>query len=449
MTTIGKTIFRYRNIILVSLTFCYIIQYIDRITINTLIPFISRDLGLAARQIGLGSAIMMLFYGPSQWATGWLCDRIGSKKVLLFSVISWSILTGWMSEINSVTEWYIRMALFGILIGTEFVPSARLIVRWFPPRIRARAQSIFSWAWIITPAWAPFVATVIYTALGNQWRPVFMILASMGIIPLLILIFLIYERPERCRFSDREEIREAYEDELEKGVITEEDIYSSNIAHLEQKSRSGNISFRQILTTRGYIPVVIIYIMTQQMFWGVVVWSAQYLSQVHKFSVLKMGAWACVYFIGGALGSFLSGLISDRFLGGRRKPMILIGFGFAIPFIIALANIKIGVAPAALLFILTCTGFFSNMIWGPALSLPADLFSAEVYGKAIGFTNCCGYMFAAACPYIMGTLIKTDPASHVVNYFWSWTYIAVVALMGVISALFLVDTKRKIAGISG
>lgn len=111
------------------------------------------------------------------------------------------------------------MGIFGILIGTEFVPSARLIMRWFPPRIRARAQSIFSWAWIITPAWAPLVATLIYSGLGYQWRPVFLILALMGMIPLLIILFLIYERPEQCKYVEKTEIMEAYEDELTNGLI--------------------------------------------------------------------------------------------------------------------------------------------------------------------------------------------------------------------------------------
>jgi len=442
LSIFNKILFRYRNIILISLTLCYIVQYMDRVTINTLIPFISRDLGLTAKQIGLGSALMMLFYGPSQWATGWLCDKIGSKKVLIFSVIAWSILTGWMSELRSINEWYLRMGIFGIMIGTEFVPSARLIIRWFPHQKRARAQSIFSWAWIITPAWAPLVATLLYSSLGNEWRPVFLILAMTGLIPLLIMISLIHERPEKCRYVRKEEIKEAYEDELNKGFITENDILKGNLDQIENKSKTGRIPFRQILLTRGYIPVVFIYVIAQQMFWGVVVWSAQYLSQVHKFSVIKMGAWACVYFIGGAMGSFLSGLLSDRILGGRRKPMIFISFLCAIPFVIALATVKIGVAPFLLLLILTGTGFFSNMIWGPALAIPADLFSAEVYGKAIGFTNCCGYMLAAACPYIMGTLITTDPVTHVTSYFWSWTYIAFIALVGVITSLFLVDTRN-------
>jgi sugar phosphate permease len=50
---------------------------------------------------------------------------------------------------------------------------------------------------------------------------------------------------------------------------------------------------------------------------GVIVWSAQYLSQAHKFYVIKLGAVACVYFTGGTLVSCMSSFISDRFLGGR------------------------------------------------------------------------------------------------------------------------------------
>ena len=128
-------------------------------------------------------------------------------------------------------------------------------------------------------------------------------------------------------------------------------------------------------------------------------------------------------------------------LGGRRRPMIFLCFGGVIPFIIVLATLKIGVPAYVLLLTLTGAGFFSNMVWGPALSIPADLFSAEVYGKAIGFTNCIGYMLAAACPSIMGLLIRTDPVTHVVSYFWAWLYIALAACGGIIAACFLVDRK--------
>ena len=101
-----------------------------------------------------------------------------------------------------------------------------------------------------------------------------------------------------------------------------------------------------------------------------------------------------------------------------------------------------GVAPFLLLFTLTGAGFFSNMVWGPALTIPADLFPAEVYGKAMGFTNCCAYVLAAACPYVMGALIYDDPARGVKCYFWAWMYIACAVVGGIIAAVCLVPGTR-------
>ena len=150
MSPLGREhpVFRYRYLLLVVLTVCYTIQWLDRVTSPTLMPFVSTDLGFSAAEQGLGVALMMVLYGLSQWATGWLCDKIGSRKILIFSVFAWSCLTAWMANMHTASEWYVRMALFGVLIGTELVPSARLLVRWFPPRQRASAQSVLSWAWM-------------------------------------------------------------------------------------------------------------------------------------------------------------------------------------------------------------------------------------------------------------------------------------------------------------
>jgi MFS family permease len=126
--------------------------------------------------------------------------------------------------------------------------------------------------------------------------------------------------------------------------------------------------------------------------------------------------------------------------------MILVCFGGSIPFILLLANIHQGVSPYVLLLALTGAGFFANMVWGPALSMPADMFPAEVYGKAMGFTNCIGYMLASACPYIMGALIVRDPATGSVDYHRAWLYVAFAAFAGVVAALFLVDRKRSEGG---
>jgi len=404
-------------------------------------PFISKDIPLTTVQIGVGAAIMLLFYGPAQLVTGWVCDRIGSRRVMIFSILAWSVLTWWQGDVRSVDQWYLRMALFGIMIGTEFVPSTRLVVRYFPTLQRARAQSVLSWAWIVTPAWGPILATAMYAALGDQWRPVFHILAVAGLVPFILILIFIHDRPENNHFVKKTEALESYSEEIDQGVVKADDVLAGNTLAVAAQSKSLSISMTQILKTPGYVPLIFVYIATQLAYWGVMTWSANYLTAVHKFSVTAMGAWASVYFIGGMVGSFLAGWISDHVLHGRRKPMIVVCFAAMIPFIVLLATLQIGVAHSVLLLTLTGAGFFANMAWGPAISLPADMFPVEAYGKAMGFVNCFAYMASAASPYIMGRLISVD-ANGVSHYFWAWIWVAFTALIGVVAGLLLHEKKK-------
>lgn len=443
------SIYRFRYLLAGILTLCYSIQYLDRVKTNVLIPYISKDIGLTNVEIGIGAALMLLFYGPAQLATGWVCDRIGSRRVMLFSIVAWSILTYWQGEVQTAGEWYFRMILFGIMIGTEFIPSTRLIVRYFPPLQRARAQSVLSWSWIVTPAWAPMAATFLYTALGDDWRAVFHMLAFFGAVPLALVLLFVYDKPEKNKYVSKAEALESYTEEIEQGIIKAEDVLNGDEVRIAAQSKTLSISMLTILKTPGYIPLVFVYIASQLAYWGVMTWSAQYLVKVHGFSVMKMGFWASIYFAGGLVGAFLSGWVSDHVLGGRRKPMIVLCFSAMIPFILVLALLDKGVSPIVLLLTLTLAGFFSNMAWGPAISLPADMFPVEVYGKAMGFVNCFAYMVAAASPYIMGFLITTDPVTKTESYLYAWLWVACTALIGVVASARLVDKRsadKRLAG---
>jgi sugar phosphate permease len=441
--SIESSFYRFRYVLVLVLTICYSIQYLHRVKTNVLMPFISHDIGLTNVQIGIAGALLLLFYGPSQMLTGWICDKFGSRRVMIFSITAWSILTYCQGLTSTVNEWFILMALFGLMIGTEFIPSTRLIVRYFPPLQRAQAIGILSCAWILTPAWAPLVSAYIYSALGNNWRIVFEILAYFGVVPLVLILLFVHDKPEDNKFVSKEEAVESYTEEIEKGLITPEDVLRGDLSLIAKMKKSLYVPMSAILKTPGYIALLIVYIAGQLAYWGVMIWSAQYLATVHGFSVMKMGAWACVYFAGGIVGSFLAGWLSDRVFKGRRKPMIVTSFVMMIPFVVLLATLKAGVSPWLMLLSLTGAGFFSNMVWGPSMSLPADMFSVEVYGKAMGFVNCFGYMTAAASPYIMGLLIMQDPVTKTPNYFWAWMWVAATAVIGAVAAMMLVDKRRE------
>ncbi len=420
----------YRWVIAVTLFFCYSIQYLDRVKTAVLNPMIMKDIGLTASGVGTGAMLMMIFYAPAQYISGILTDKYGAKKVLIFSVIAWSLMTAWMGLLRTPMEYYYRMALFGLLVGTEYVPSARVLMRWFNKGGRAKAQALLSWAWILTPAWASILATQMAVFFGG-WRIVFFITAAVGIVPLLLIWFLVFDRPEQYKHITQEELEDSYEEELAAGILKKGEYHDTQAQILSQKE----FSFLDMFKHRSYVAVIVVDIVMQIAFWGTLVFVPLYLSDVFKFSLATMGLWSSLYFLAGAVGSFTSSYLSDKLFRNDRKVMILVCFIGLIPFILLLSSLK--AADHSILALSLCgMGFFANMAWGPFLAVPAEIFSPEVYGKAMGFVNGAGYFVAAFAAKIFGMLVVVH-ASGAKTYTAAWVFIALCVVIGIIGALFI------------
>jgi sugar phosphate permease len=420
----------YRWVVAFILFCAYSIQYLDRVKTTVLNPAIMKDIGLTTSDVGTGAFLMMIFYGPAQLISGTLTDKFGAKKILIFSVIAWSVMTAWMGFIRTPLEYFYRMALFGLLIGTEYVPSARILMRWFPKEGRAKAQALLSWAWILTPAWASILGTQMAVYFGG-WRPVFFVTAAMGIVPLVLFIVYIFDRPEEYKGITQEELEYSYRDELKEGLLKKDDFRDSQARILAQK----NFAFLDLFKNRSYVAVIVVDVVMQIAFWGTLVWIPLYLSDTFSFKLSTMGFWSAFYFAAGALGSFTSSYLSDRLFRNNRKVMILACFIGLIPFILMLSSLKS--ANSLLLACALCgMGFFANMAWGPFLAVPAEIFTPEVYGKAMGLVNGVGYFVAAFAAKIFGMLVVVQ-ASGVKDYKMGWIFIAFCTLGGIVAASFI------------
>ncbi|MGA7576881.1 MAG: MFS transporter [Desulfobaccales bacterium] len=420
----------YRWIIAITLFFCYSVQYLDRVKTAVLNPMIMKDIGLTVSGVGTGAMLMMIFYAPAQYISGYLTDKYGAKKVLIFSVIAWSLMTAWMGLIRSPMEYYYRMALFGLLVGTEYVPSARILMRWFNKGGRAKAQALLSWAWILTPAWASVLATQMAVFFGG-WRIVFFITAGFGIVPLFLILYVVFDRPEQYKYITQEELEESYQEELAEGILKKGELQDTQAKILLQKT----FSFLDMFKHRSYVAVIVVDIVMQIAFWGTLVFIPLYLSDVFKFNLATMGLWSSLYFLAGAVGSFTSSYLSDKLFRNDRKVMILVCFIGLIPFILLLSTLK--AADHSILALALCgMGFFANMAWGPFLAVPAEIFTPEVYGKAMGFVNGVGYFVAAFAAKIFGMLVVVHTGGAK-TYTGAWVFIALCVVVGIIGALFI------------
>jgi sugar phosphate permease len=147
-----------------------------------------------------------------------------------------------------------------------------------------------------------------------------------------------------------------------------------------------------------------------------------------------MGYWNALYFLAGVVGSFTSSHISDTVFKNRRRVMIQVCFFGLIPFILLLASLK-EANPTLLALALCGMGFFANMAWGPFLAVPAEIFTPEVYGKAMGFVNGVGYGVAAFAAKIFAALVVVEHGTK--NYTMGWIFIAACALAGICASFFI------------
>jgi sugar phosphate permease len=330
--------------------------------------------------------------------------------------------------------------VFGILCATEFVPSSRILVRWFAKRQRAQAQAALSYAWILTPAYVPVVVVPLMAVLGS-WRPVFTIAALIGIAPFFMILAWVTDRPEQKKGLAEEEISESYEDEIATGVYTLEEVKKGNIS--SAKIAAQRISAKEIMGYPGWIQICVAYIVVQALAWAAFSWIPLYLKETFDFNLSAMGWRASTYFIGGVIGSYLGSRFSDKIFKGNRKPVIAISYIGVIPFLLLFAFFQKGVGTVPLLLTLSACGFFANISWGAWYAWPAEIFSPEVHAKALGYINAIGYFIGAAgAPLVMSRLVIKTAAGT--SYIWSWAFVAALAVLGAILVI-LVPSKEKMA----
>jgi len=152
-------------------------------------------------------------------------------------------------------------------------------------------------------------------------------------------------------------------------------------------------------------------------------WLPTYLVAEHQFSLTQSGAFAAVFPAIGMVARMVSGSISDRLLGGRRKPIVIGSFVVIAPIIVAIPLIGTVVL---LLVALVIAGFVTQM--GVALLLPyvREVVETEVAGTALSVLNLVGFLGAFSAPIVTGVLIEAAG-----GYGTAFAYATVLAVFGI------------------
>ncbi len=298
---------RYAWYTVLVLTVCYTLSFIDRQILSLLVGPIKADLGISDTQVGLlGGLAFSLFYTLLGLPIGRLTDRYNRRNIIAGGVVLWSIMTAACAFTRSFPALF--LARMGVGVGEAALsPSAvSMISDTFPKEKLSSAMSFYSMGIYLGSGLALLVGGLVIQAITNtptidlpfigpvaSWRGTFLVVGLPGILVALWVLTL-REPPRGNAIATADGAR---------ATLT----VRQTVAELGQRWRTiGGISAG--ITMQA----VALY--------AFMLWSAVVLQRTYGWSARETGlTMGTVVLVGGCLGMFTGGAISDRWLAAGRR----------------------------------------------------------------------------------------------------------------------------------
>jgi sugar phosphate permease len=317
----------YRWVVMVLIFIIYTIAMADRANLGVALPFIKKEFRMTNTDAGALVSLLFFFYAISQIPAGFLYKRLSVRKVFPLSMILTSVFTGLMGTTGSLLMLKCFRAGLGLAEGPTGIGCTATINSWFPPKEKGTATGIWLAASKFGPVLCPPLGVLIIEMFG--WRYIFYFFAIPGIIFSILWLLLVSNKPSESRFCSPAEVEYI---RTEQAPVAAAAVHRArkrySLAWLDklilakrvkQLETSGQVfrSWNVYGNTIGYGCMI-----------GVsnvmLAWIPTYLMGVKYFTSLKMGFLASAPFVGAVLGNLLGGVISDRLLNKRRKPLMLV-----------------------------------------------------------------------------------------------------------------------------
>jgi len=279
----------YRYYVAWLLCGVYTISIMDRQLVAILVEPIRTEFALQDWHMGLLSGLAFaLFYTTLGVPLARLADRNNRVKIMAVSLLVWSAFTG----LTGIAKTFVHLliARVGVAVGEAGCNPAAysLIGDYFEARRRATALSIFQMGGYI----GSFLGLLLGGWVGHTygWRVAFLLVGLPGIGVALLMKLTLRELPRG--FSDP--VRAVVEPPP-VGKVVRDLLAKTSFVHLAFAAALHNFAV-----------------------YGVGNWYAAFLMRSHGMNVAKAGTiLAICTVIGGAAGTYIGGMLSDR-LATRR-----------------------------------------------------------------------------------------------------------------------------------
>ncbi len=364
---------KYRWVILALAWISFMISWIPRTMYPPLIPKMTSALQLTYTQAGLLMTGFWVGYIVTQLPSGYISDRIGVRRTLASALALVGIFTIVTGTASSFADCLVYRTLCGLAAGCIFPPGAAIVLRWFHPKDRGTASSLYitgsKMGAIIGSTLSPIIS-----AFFDVWRWSFWILSAPAFLAAITVLLFMKESPETGIL---------YKTVKRKGAM--------------KKPLSFRLIFKKkhlwllIMATVGYFCA----------FNAIHTWAPTYLIETFGVSPVHAGLVLSLFSGLGIVAAPLGGIVADRVIK-RKAPVLFFGFiamslgCLAISFFASNSIWSI----IGLLILIGIFGFGSGL----GVAILSEWFPLEISGTASGFLNL-STLGGAVSPYIFGAVL--------------------------------------------
>lgn len=359
-----------------------IITYLDRSALSYAIGPLKATFGLNNTDFGLIAAAFGLGYLVMTVIGGIIVDHFGARKIWSLFAIFWSMACACIGLATGFGSLFIFRFLLGIAEGPTFPAMSRMTADWLPINERARALA-FGLAAVpfASVIGAPLVSHLLESF---NWRIMFFILGSFGIVWGIIWLILFRDHPQQSKYVSLAELK-YIENNIDKIYPTTWKFMLFNRAFL-----ANNYAF----FTFGYL---IFFAIT---------WLPAYLEQTYQIKIKEAGWFLIAPWLTATILLLIGGWLSDYLWNKTRSIRIarshVIWVCQVISALCFLPVVYFHSLSVALVGITLGVGF--GMMPNAAFyALNADL-ARDRAGTSLGIMDCAFATAGIAAPLLTGML---------------------------------------------
>lgn len=406
MDTPGRhdSAYEFKTVLLLAVGFGLV--GLDRWMVAPLFPYMMRDLGLNFQQLGNLIGVLAVAWGAWAIASGPISDRIGRKKILVWTMIAFSLLSSFSGLATGFASLMLIRGIMGIAEGA-FTPAS--VAATSEASLASRRgfnlgfqMSMFS---LLGLGVAPILATQLLRVMPS-WHWVFMVSAVPGLIVAALYAKILRDRPRTTTMR-------------------------------ANSINRPKVQWRSIFANRNVVVAIAAMLCAMSGIFVIGAMVPTYLIAVLHLNAQSMGFVASALGFGGFIGSFSLSGISDYV--GRKVAAI---GAFAVAAVLLLVFARTGADPVklfALLFgISMCSIGLLSLLCGPIATEAAP---AGLVASTIGLISGIGEIFGGGvAPVIAGYVAQNFGLPHVFDF-------ALGGLaLGVVVVLALVETAPRRKG---